>query len=141
MEIRKKRVDEDWKVQAEREKEKIALEEEAARRRREGIADDVDAAGGPPPGAIPLIPIFEQLGAQAMMGLGQVPDRTGMRGLDLDMAQYAIDMLSSIEAKTAGRLDEQEDRVLTEMLTALRDAYSQIEASAAQAAPPPDPEA
>ncbi|MEM7263153.1 MAG: DUF1844 domain-containing protein [Planctomycetota bacterium] len=145
MVIRKKRVDDDWKQQAEREKEKIAAEEEAARRRREGIAEDdaADAGGGPPPGALPLIPIFEQLGAQAMAGLGQVPDpRTGMRNVDLEMARYAIDLLSSIEAKTKGRLDEQEDMVMNELLTALRGAYTQIEqASAAAAAPPPEDDA
>ena len=142
MVIRKKRVDEDWKQQAEREKEKIAVDEEAARRRREGLDEEGDEAG-PPPGAASLIPIFEQLGAQAMMGLGQVPDRSGMRGLDLEMARMAIDLLASIEAKTKGRLDDQENRVIVELLTALRSAYTQMEAAAGGAAPPPpeaDPE-
>ena len=138
MVIRKKRVDEDWKNQAEKEKEKFAAEEDAERRRREGTLEETESSSGPPPGAVPLTPIFEQLGAQAMAGLGQVPDpRTGMRNVDLDMAAYAIDLLSSIDAKTRGRLDDQEARILEELLSALRGAYAQIEQALRGHQPPP----
>lgn len=127
MEIRKKKVDEDWKQQAEAEKQKFLEEEEARRRAALGLGSD-DSAGGVPEGCVSLVPIFEQLASQAMAGLGQMPDpRTGMRSLDLNLAQAAIDMLSSIDAKTKGRLDEEEAAVLSEILHALRSTYLQIQ--------------
>lgn len=127
MVIRKKKVDEDWKEAAAREKEKIEQEEEARRRALLGL-DDASDSGEVPEGAVSLVPIFEQLASQAMAGLGQMPDpRTGMRGLDLNLAQSAIDMLSSMDAKTRGRLDEEEASVLAEILNALRSTFVQVQ--------------
>ncbi len=130
IEIRKKKVDEDWKNQAETEKAKIAGIEQ----------EETDELGKVPEGALSLTPIFEQLAAQAMAGLGQVPDpRTGMRNVDLEMARYAIDLLGSLEAKTKGRLSREEDQVLKELLSALRTGFVQMQQQAA-APPPPPPE-
>jgi hypothetical protein len=74
-----------------------------------------------------LIPVFEQLAAQAMAGLGQMPDpRTGLRQLDMEMARYAVDLLLSLQHKTAGRLDPEEAGVLEELTFSLRSAYAQV---------------
>ena len=126
MEIRKKRVDEDWKLQAEKEKEKIVAEE-----RRD--SDAADGGEGAPPGAASLVPIFEQLASQAMAGLGQLPDpRTGGRNLDLEMARMAIDLLSSMEQKTKGRLTADEKQLIEELLQALRSGFVQVQQALAQ---------
>ena len=89
-------------------------------------AGDAGAAGPS------LIPVFEQLAGQAMAGLGQMPDpRTGARHLDLEMSRYAIELLMALDAKTQGRLDQQEAAVLQELIYSLRSAYAQISSSVA----------
>ncbi|MFN0060807.1 MAG: DUF1844 domain-containing protein [Planctomycetota bacterium] len=167
MEIRKKRVDEDWKRRAEEEKSRIsqvsagAVGDAARAPARVPAASASSSSASPastapkaapaaPPATAPtheqletapdtgdvggpsLIPVFEQLAAQAMAGLGQLPDpRTGARHLDLEMARYAIELLLSLEAKTRGRLDGQEAAVLQELVHSLRSAYAQISSSVA----------
>ncbi len=156
MDDRKMRVDEDWKEQAEAEKRRL---EGSAGARAGGAKAAKEAAatpgatGGPPtaaapagaagpgapheraeePGPVSFLALIEQLAAQAMAGLGQVPDpRTGQPYLDLELARDSIDMVEMLEQKTRGNLSHEEKRVLGDVLHSLRIAFSRVSRAAAQ---------
>ena len=118
-------VDDDWKSEARREKEKLATE--AAK----------EPVGGAPgqPGFADLVNLFAM---QAMVGLG------GMQGQDgraippnLPMAKYHIDLLEVLDSKTASNLDAEEKKLLDTTLFNLRMAYVEITQGAA--GPPSGP--
>ncbi len=61
------------------------------------------------------------MSSSAMQHMGKtVNPMTGKTDLDLDGAAFAIDMLEMIEARTAGNLDKDEDRLLKSQLANLR---------------------
>jgi len=64
------------------------------------------------------------LASQAFMFLGLAPDPpSGAVHQDLGQAKAMIDILSMLEVKTAGNLDEDESRMMEEMLYELRLQY------------------
>ncbi len=64
------------------------------------------------------------LASQAFMFLGLAPDpQSGVVHQDLGQAKAMIDIISMLEAKTAGNLDEDESRMMEEMLYELRLQY------------------
>jgi Domain of unknown function (DUF1844) len=64
------------------------------------------------------------LASTAMVHLGQVPGPEGEDlKRDLPAAKQAIDMLSMLEEKTRGNLDESEQKLLQSVLYDLRVAY------------------
>ncbi|MFZ9882733.1 MAG: DUF1844 domain-containing protein, partial [Phycisphaerales bacterium] len=87
------------------------------------------AAGGPE-GELPpadFRALVATLGSQAMMGLGAYGDpQTGRVIIDLAGAQFAIDLLGVIEAKTKGNLTDEEAAELNEILQHLRARFVQI---------------
>ncbi len=111
-------VDDDWKAQAQAEKEKIAQE--------------VDAEPGAAAGARELPPaslgtLVSQLATQAIMSLGGMEDpRTKKRYVDLELAKHHIDTLSVLEEKTAGNLTDEEKKLLDHALYQTRMQYVQI---------------
>ena len=61
------------------------------------------------------------MSSSAMQHMGKtVNPMTGKTDIDLDGAAFAIDMLEMIEARTAGNLDKDEDRILKSQLANLR---------------------
>ena len=112
-------IDDDWKAQAQAEKERLAQQEQAA-----GDADAPKRGELPPADFKGLIGV---LASQAVMGLGAMPDPQG-RGvmIDLDGAKFAIDLLAMLEEKTAGNLDDEEAKELTGVLGELRDRFVQV---------------
>lgn len=129
-------VDSDWKSQAQAEKEKLAAAEKAKQ-------PPARPAGGPEggpegdPGAPPE-PNFEELvrtlAMQALMYLGAFPDpESGRRMVALEAAQFNIELLAMLEAKTKGNLNEQETRFLSQMLYELRMQYVEIGKAVAKA--------
>ncbi|MBK8266765.1 MAG: DUF1844 domain-containing protein [Planctomycetes bacterium] len=113
-EDRKLQIDDDWKSAAAAEKEKLAAEVE-------GGPEQGEYGPLPEPGFLEIVQI---LAMQAMVGLG------GMRGPDgrdippnLEVAKHHIDLLSILEQKTEGKLEEQEKQVLNTTLYQLRMAY------------------
>ena len=66
------------------------------------------------------------MAAQALMHLGVMTNpMTGKMESDLANAKYSIDLLSVIEEKTRGNLDEEEEAYLTSALYELRLRYVQ----------------
>ena len=133
MAIEKKRVDEDWKRQVEREKEQLA-----------GNPSSHTAAHSPANEASTsqetsesFLSIINQIAAQAMLGLGQIEDpRTGTRGMDLELARQFIDQLGALELRTRNNLSQEEQRMLQEVIHSLRVGYVELSrAEGAQKSP------
>lgn len=111
-------IDEDWKQEAQKEKEILAAEEEAEKEKTEG-------RGPIPPGNFAAL--VSMLTTQALFAMGflQIKGQEN-REPDLELAKYNIDMLETLEEKTKGNLTEQEQKVLTDTLTELRMGYVKI---------------
>jgi hypothetical protein len=107
-------IDEDWKNQAQKEKEK--LEEKV----------EQEAAGGTEPAGLPPVN-FEGLvsffATQAYFALGLIrskEDENKQVEPDLEAARYHIDMLGLLEQKCKGNLEPEEQKLLQGVLSQLR---------------------
>jgi len=111
-------VDEDWKQEAEKEKEILAKQQEAEKQKE-----------APKRGPLPkgnLAALISMLVTQAFFSLGLLKiEGQEDKEPDLVLAKYNIDMLETIEEKTKGNLTEEEQKVLTETLNQVRMAYVQ----------------
>lgn len=114
-------VDDDWKNQAQAEKEKLAHETEAA------------GAGGPggaegreiPPASFSTL--VGSVLSQVFMALGGYEDpQTKRRYVDLELAKHYIDTLAVLEGKTKGNLTEEEKKLLDRGIYEARMQYVQI---------------
>lgn len=109
-------VDDDWKAEAQREKERLAKEAEDAAAKSAGGAPD---AG--------FHEILNLIVTQAIVGLGGMTAPSGERiPPNLDAAKYFIDLLDVLDKKTTGNLEEQEKKLLDQALYELRMQYVQI---------------
>jgi hypothetical protein len=122
-------IDEDWKKEAQREKEKLEAEEEKEQ------AEESEGRGGPLPQG-DLAALISMLTTQALfaMGLLQIKGQEE-REPDLELARYNIDMLETLAAKTKGNLTAEEDKVLKHTLNDLRMGYVQVVRHAAAQEP------
>ena len=115
-----KHVDEGWKEEARREKER--LEEEG---RPE--ASDADEPGGAPRQPLPAASfelMVTNFALQALISLGAIANPvTQKRQRDPEQAKHAIDLLALLEEKTRGNLTEDEKRHLESTLYDLRMRY------------------
>lgn len=109
-------VDDDWKSQAEAEKEKLA--------------EEVDKEGAEAPGAPKELPpadfatLVNSLAGQVLLALGGVEDpKTKRRYVDLGLAKHYVDMLSVLEEKTRGNLTDEEKQLLDQALYETRMRY------------------
>jgi hypothetical protein len=112
-------VDEDWKQEAQKEKEILAAQEEAE---KEKTGEKSEARGPLPPGNFAAL--ISMLTTQALFALGllQVKGQE-KKEPDLEYAKYNIDMLETLEEKTKGNLTQEEQTVLTNTLNELRMGY------------------
>ncbi len=121
----KKHIDEGWKEEARREKERLARGEDQS-----GDEGPSGGAGGPgdrkiPPASIDLLVI--SLAIQARIALGEIANPiTRRQDLDLDAAKHAIDLLGVLEEKTQGNLTPDEKANLESALYELRMRYVQV---------------
>ncbi len=103
-------VDDDWKAQAQREKETLSAEVESKRPTEAGAAS--------------FIEILNTLAMQAVVGLGGLAGPEGQQiPPNPDMAKHFIDMLDVLEQKTRGNLTPDEKKALDTTLYSLRMAY------------------
>jgi len=114
-------VDEDWKAQAQREKEILKKEEELQHKAEEKPQQR------PPLPEADFSGLVSMITTQAYYAMGVI--RTGddqERPPDLAAARYNIDMLGIIEEKTKGNLSEDEAKLLESTLHQLRMIFVQL---------------
>lgn len=127
--VAKIQVDSDWKAEAQAEKERLAEKEKEMESARE---DQKGQAGMPEASFRTLV---GTLASQAIMGLGAMNDpKTGRVMIDLEGAQFSIDLLSVLDEKTKGNLEKEEGEELTQVLQELRARFVQISQLVAQQA-------
>ena len=114
-------VDDDWKAQAQAQKEQHSKAAQTA-----GKQDKQEVERGPlPPANFTLLVI--SLTAQVRICLGDIEDpSTGQKQVDLELAKHNIDLLGMLEEKTQGNLSEQEKKLLDSVLYELRMRYVQL---------------
>ena len=122
-------VDDDWKTQAQAEKEKLA---EQAEKGDTGPTEQQEGPREIPPASFATL--VSSLVAQTFVTLGGVEDpKTKKRYVNLDLARHHIDMLSVIEEKTKGNLTDQETKLLDQALYETRMQYVQVAQRATKA--------
>ena len=113
-------VDEDWKQEAQKEKQILAAQEEAEKEKQE------DRDYGPLPEGN-FAALISMLTTQALFALGLLHIKgQEKKEPDLAMAKYNIDMLETLEEKTKGNLTPEEETVLANTLNELRMGYVKI---------------
>lgn len=117
-------VDDDWKAQAQREKEQLAAQQQHA------------APHAMPAASFPEL--LNLLVMQALGGLGMLAMPTGERiPPNLEVARFFIDMIQMLETKTRGNLDPEEKQLIDEVLYDLRMRFVQVADAAAGRGPTP----
>ncbi|MFA7156021.1 MAG: DUF1844 domain-containing protein [Proteiniphilum sp.] len=107
-------VDDDWKQQAQVEKEKLSEDVEKKQEQREI-----------PPASLETL--VSTMVTQVFMALGGYEDpRTKRRYVDLELAKHYIDTLAVLEEKTANNLTENEKKLLDQAIYECRMHYVQI---------------
>ncbi|MEL6795998.1 MAG: DUF1844 domain-containing protein [Planctomycetota bacterium] len=107
-------VDEDWKSEAKREKEKLSAQAAESQQKKD------DAKNRP----IEFSDIVRMFASQAALYLGLIPDpQTKQAMLAPDMAAINIDMLAVLEEKTKGNLAETEAEELAQTVKELRAVF------------------
>ena len=119
----KKRVDESWKEQAEREKQTVASPAKPAGPAAAGPAE----AAGPEAEEVPQarFDVFlSGLAMEALIALGDAPHPvTRKQSRNPAQARYLVDLLGVLEEKTRGNLTVDEERLLKDVLYQLRTRY------------------
>jgi hypothetical protein len=103
-------IDEDWKEEAQREKEMLAraMEEEKRQKSR-------------PPEKASFGLLVGSLATQALISLGEVENPfTKKREVNIDEARFHIDMIEMLEEKTKNNLEPDEANMLKNLLFDLR---------------------
>lgn len=111
-------IDEDWKEQAQKEKEVLTAQKKTEKKE---TGEDKSARGPLPPGNFAAL--VSMLTTQALFALGMLKVEGQEKEPDLEMAKYHIDMLETLQEKTKGNLSNEEDKVLEDTLNQLRMAY------------------
>jgi hypothetical protein len=114
-------IDEDWKAEAQKEKEVLKKEEELeheaeARKDERAPLPDASFSG-----------LVSMITTQAYFALGILrAEGEEERAPDLAVAKYNIDLLEVIDEKTKGNLDEEEHRMLEGTLHQLRMVFVKL---------------
>jgi hypothetical protein len=115
-------IDEDWKAEAQKEKEILAAQEKAEKEKKQ---EEKKARGPLPEGNFAAL--VSMLTTQALFALGLIQVKgQEKKGPDLEMAKYNIDILETIQEKTKGNLTKEEETVLANTLNELRMGYVRV---------------
>jgi hypothetical protein len=119
-------IDDDWKAEAAREKQRLSEQQEQAPRQ-----------GGAPGGdEATFIELINTLAMQAVIGLGGLQGPGGERiPPNPFAAKHYIEMLEVLQKKTEGNLTDDENRTLEAVLYELRMQYVHL---ATRGSPPPE---
>ncbi len=121
-------VDDDWKVQAQQEKERLAEEaKQAQEAKQEGKAE----------GSL-FLDLLDILAQQVMLAMGgaQLPNGQTVPG-NPAAAKHFIDMIGELQVKTKGNLEKEEEEILNTLLSRLRWAFSMAGQQGSGEAPGP----
>jgi len=117
-------IDEDWKREAQKEKETLAALE-AQEKEKEAEEGPGRGRGELPRGD--LAGLISMLTTQALFALGLIQVKgEEEREPDLELARYNIDMLEAVAQKTKGNLTPEEEQLLKNTLSDLRMGYVSI---------------
>ena len=113
-------IDEDWKAQAQKEKDVLAAQEkaeqEAQAEKKPTQLPPADFAG-----------LVSMLTTQAFFSLGILRTQDDKDvPVDLNLAKYNIDMLEVLEQKTKGNITDDEQKLLENALHQLRMAFVKV---------------
>ncbi len=115
-------IDEDWKQEAQKEKEILAAQEAAE---KEKPQEEGKHRGPLPKGNFAAL--ISMLTTQTLFALGLLQvERQEKREPDLALAKYNIDMLETLQEKTKGNLTKEEETVLANTLSELRMGYVKV---------------
>ncbi len=115
-------IDEDWKEQAQKEKEELAKEAETEKETKEEQAQVKKQLP-----AADFSGLVSMLTTQAFFALGLIrTEEDKDQPADLQLAKYNIDMLEVIEQKSKGNLTEDEEKLLSGALHQLRMSFVKI---------------
>lgn len=110
-------IDNDWKAEAQAEKERLSEAEQKAEEKAE-------VRQMPEPNFRGLLGI---LASQALMGLGMHQDPSGKGVMvDLEGSKFAIDLLEMIKDKTEGNLTDEETTEIKQLTSELQSRFVQI---------------
>ena len=113
-------IDEDWKQQAKKEKEVLAADEDAQKQEAEEGEHRELPEGD-------FAALVSMLFTQTLFSLGFIQVKgQEKRAPDLALAKYNIDMLGTLEAKTKGNLNDEEQQAITSALGELRMVYVKV---------------
>ena len=116
-------IDEDWKAQAQQEKEKLKAQESVEK-------GDLTQAGQEKQAALPpadFSGLVSVLASQAFYALGVFRlDEKDEREPDFGMAKFNIDLLGILEEKCKGNLSDDESKMLKATLDQLRMTFVQL---------------
>ena len=123
-------VDDDWKAQAQAEKEQLAQQAATSGEAAAGAQEQREL----PPASFSVL--VSSLVTHIFFALGAIEDpQTKQRFLDLDMAKHHIDMLAILEEKTKGNLTDAEKKTLDRAVYESRMQYVQAAQHASRATP------
>jgi hypothetical protein len=112
--IPKIQVDDDWKKQAQAEKQRLASEQAE------------EPLGGTPPLPEPSFSsLVSRIAMEVSLYLGDVRIEGAESTVNPEMAKFNIDLLQVLEEKTRGNLSDEEKRLLDSVLYELRMRYVQ----------------
>jgi hypothetical protein len=115
-------IDEDWKAEAQKEKEILAAQEKAEKEKK----DEEKKTRGPLPEGN-FAALISMITTQALFALGLIQVKgQEQKEPDLEMAKYNIDILETIQEKTKGNLTKEEEAVLAKTLNDLRMGYVKV---------------
>ena len=113
-------IDEDWKAQAQKEKETLKKEES-----QQHESDSTEQVPDLPETDFPGL--VSMLASQAYWSLGVFQlDENDKHEPDFRMAKFNIDMLGMLEEKTKGNLTDQEAQMISNTLGQLRMVFVQL---------------
>jgi hypothetical protein len=115
-------IDEDWKTQAQKEKEILAAQEKAE---KESEDEQKQASANLPPAD--FAGLVSMLATQAFFALGVIRTKEDeQRDPDFLLAKYNIDMLEVLQTRTKGNLTDDEDKLLENYLEQARMAFVKL---------------
>jgi len=119
-------VDEDWKAQAQKEKDVLAAQEKAE---HEKEAQDQEKKRPPLPPA-DFAGLVNTFTTQAFFAMGVLRTQEDKDvPADLELAKYNIDMLEVLGTKTSGNISDDEKKMIDNTLHQLRMAFVKISES------------